>query len=209
VKEIWEQALLGYNLPLTILLGLSILFWIFSLLGVGDVDADVDVDAGEVQGGDGVFGFILRVVNAHDVPVMMVLSLLTLFMWMISIVSNFYLNSGQSIWIALALFVGNFVISVILVKVVTQPLLPLFQSIKNDKEHQEPIIGSTGVVKSRTLDGKFGQCEIIRPKGAPALLNCRMAEGESPLKRGDEILVIGQDESDQKFVIKPFKSEKI
>jgi len=209
VKEIWEQAFLIYNLPLTLLLGLVSLFWIVSLLGVADFDSDVDIDVdadGDLHEVDGVFGFLMRVVNAHDIPVMLVLSLLTLFMWIISIASNFYLNDGESGMIALGLFAANFVISVILVKLVTQPLRPMFRSIKNDKEHQEPLIGSSGVVKSRVLDGSFGQCEVIRPKGAPALLNCRLAEGEEPLVRGAEILVIGHDNETRKFIIKPIKN---
>ena len=209
MKDIWEQAFLIYNLPLTLLLGLVAVFWIVSVLGVADFDSDVDIDVdadGDVPGSEGVFGFLLRVVNAHDIPVMLVLSLLTLFMWIISIASNFYLNSGESGLIAMGLFAANFVISVILVKLVTQPLRPMFRSIKNDKEHQEPLIGSSGIVKSRVLDGNFGQCEVVRPKGAPALLNCRLAEGEEPLVRGAKILVIGLDDETQKFIIKPINN---
>ena len=206
MKEIWEQAILSYNLPLTILLGGVFLFWIVSLLGVGDVDTDVDVDFdadmdGDAHGG-GAFGFILRLVNAQDIPVMLVLSLLSLFMWTISIASNFYFNPSQSGGLALLYFLGNFVLSVLLVKWVTQPLRPFFRSIKNDQEHQEPLIGSAGVVKSRTLDSQFGQCEVVRPKGAPALLNCCLPEGSAPLTRGDQILVIDYDEKNKKFVVK-------
>ena len=53
---------------------------------------------------DGVFGFLMRAVNAQDVPVMLVLSLLTLFMWAVAIASNYYLNPGQSSTVALGLF---------------------------------------------------------------------------------------------------------
>ncbi len=209
MKEIWEQAIIGYNLPLTILLGLVLLFWIVSLLGVGDFDADLDVDLDlDADGGaggqaEGTFGFLLRVVNAQDIPLMLVLSLLSIFMWAIAIASNFYLNPGQSSFLASLFLIGNFIVSVILVKVVTQPLRSFFRTMKNDKEHQEPLIGSAGHVKSRVLDSKFGQCEVIRPKGAPALLNCRLAEGEEPLVRGHKILVIGYDEETKKFIIKP------
>ncbi len=209
MKEIWEQAFLIYNLPLTLLLGLVAVFWIVSLLGVADFDTEMDLDLdadGDLQGGESAFGVLMRLVNAHDVPLMLVLSLLTLFMWLISIASNFYLNSGESGLVAFGLLFVNFIISVIFVKLVTQPLRPMFRSIRNDKEHQEPLIGSTGFVKSRVLDADFGQCEVIRPKGAPALLNCRLAEGEEPLVRGDEILVIGHDDDTRKFIIKPIKN---
>lgn len=206
MKEIWDQALVSYNLPLTVLLGLVLLFWIVSLLGLGDFDADldldVDLDGDAGSASEGTLGFLLRVVNAQDVPLMLVLSLLSLFMWAIAIASNFYFNPDQSSGLALLFFGGNFFLSAFLVKMVTQPMRSFFRSMKNDKEHQEPLIGSTGRVKSRTLDETFGQCEVIRPKGAPALLNCRLAEGEKPLVRGDEILVIGFDAESRNFIIK-------
>ena len=211
MKEIWEQALLPYNLPLTILLGLVFLFWIFSLIGLGDADAEVKVDGSIDADGDadvdadGVFGFLMRLVNAQDVPVMLVLSLLTLFMWAVAISSNYYFNPGQSSGLAFVFLFGNFILSVFMEKLATQPLRPFFHSIKNDKEHQEPLIGSSGVVKSRVLDRDFGQCEVVRPKGAPALLNCRLAEEEKPLVRGDQILIIGFDDANQKFIAKTDK----
>ncbi|MGC6466634.1 MAG: hypothetical protein ACON38_00025 [Akkermansiaceae bacterium] len=216
MKEIWDQAILSYNLPLTVLLGLVFFFWVVSLLGIGDFDTDLDADIdvaadadvdGNVQS-EGAFGFILRLVNAQDIPVMLVLSLLALFMWAFSLTLNFYFNERQSGGVAALLLAGNFFISVLLVKLVTQPLRPLFRSIKNDKEHQEPLIGSAGQVKSRVLDQDFGQCEVVRPKGAPALLNCRLAESEEPLVRGDQILIIGFDDEAQKFIAKSDKSNK-
>jgi hypothetical protein len=206
VKEIWEQALLSYNLPLTVLLGLTLLFWVVSLLGVGDLDPEMDADVDVDVGGDlpsvGAFGFLLRVVNAHDIPLMLVLSLLSLFMWSLAIISNFYFNQDQSAGRAVLFFAGNFFVSVLLVKVVTQPMRSFFRSLKNDQEHQEPLIGASGTVKSRVLDEEFGQCEVVRPKGAPALLNCRLAEGEDALGRGSKILIIDYDETARRFIAK-------
>ena len=203
MKEIWEQAIRTYNMPLTVLLGVVFLFWIVSLLTGGDIDADVDVDV-DTGGVDthGLTSGILRLVNAQDVPLTLVISVLTLFMWGISIVSNYYLNPNENGWVAFGLFLLNFIISVLLVKAVTQPLRSFFRTLKNDQEHKEPLIGSAGHVKSRVLDGHFGQCEIVRPKGAPALLNCRLAEGEEAMVRDEEILVIGYDDKTQKYIVK-------
>ncbi|YCM45595.1 hypothetical protein V2O64_06135 [Verrucomicrobiaceae bacterium 227] len=210
MKELWEQALLSYNLPLTILLGLVGVFWLLSLLGALDFDSfetdfDVDADA-DLDGGGSVFDGVMKFVNAQDVPVMFILSLLTLFMWVISIASNYYFNSAGSEGVALGFLSVNFIVSVLLVKYVTQPLRPMFRAIKNDQEHQEPLIGSSGFVKSRVLDQGFGQCEVTRPNGAPALLNCKLASREEPLVRGEKILVIDYDDSDQKYLIKPLKN---
>jgi hypothetical protein len=206
VKELWEQAMLSYNLPLTILLGLVGVFWLLSVFGAVDSDGlDVDVDGDADLEGEGGSSFdgVLKFVNAQDIPIMFILSLLTLYVWVIAIASNNYLNTQQSELVALGLLVVNFIFSVLLVKFTTHPLRPMFRAIKDDQEHKEPLIGSSGFVKSRVLDQGFGQCEITRPNGAPALLNCRLASEEEPLVRGDHVLVIDYDSSDQKFIIKP------
>ncbi len=219
MKELWEQAIIYYNLPLTILLGFVVVFWLLSLLGTVDLDtldidlntevnADADVDVNGSDGAaDGFFGSLLRFVNAQDVPVMVILSLLTLLMWGIGILGNFYLNPGESGLLALGFLFINFIISVLLVKAITEPLRPFMRAIKNDQEHQEPLVGLSGTVKSRSLDSDFGQVEVPRDKGAPALLNAILPEGRETLQRGDRILVIDFDKERDKYLVHPAQSE--
>lgn len=220
MKELWEQAIIYYNLPLTILLGFVVMFWLLSLLGTvdldtididleADVNADVDVDVNGSDGAaDGFFGSLLRFVNAQDVPVMVIISLLALFMWGIGIMSNFYLNPAESGLLALGFLFANFILSTLLVKVTTEPLRPFMRSIKNDQEHQEPLVGLAGTVKSRVLDSGFGQVEVPRDKGAPALLNAVLPEGRDALVRGDRILVIDFDKDQDKYVVHPAEAQK-
>ena len=220
MKELLEQAIIYYNLPLTILLGFVVLFWLLSLLGAVDLDtididldtevnADLDVDVNGSDGAaDGFFGSLLRFVNAQDVPVMVIVSLLTLCMWGIGILSNFYLNPNDSGLLALGFLFVNFILSLLLVKAITEPLRPFMRAIKNDQEHQEPLVGLSGFVKSRTLDSGFGQVEVPRDKGAPALLNAILPEGREPLVKGDRILVIDFDKDQDKFVVHPAVSSQ-
>lgn len=219
MKELWEQAILYYNLPLTILLGFVVFFWLLSLLGTVDLDtldvdldtevnADVDVDLDGSDGAtDGFLGALLRFVNAQDVPVMVILSLLTLLMWGLAIVGNFYLNPHESGLLALGFLFINFILSTLLVKAITEPLRPFMRAIKNDQEHQEPLVGLSGVVKSRVLDSGFGQVEVPRDKGAPALLNAILPEGREALVRGDRILVIDFDQERDKYLVHPANLE--
>ena len=70
VKELWEQAILPYNLPLTILLGLVVGFWILTLIGGVSFDADLDLDADTATGDLGDLpAAMLRAVNAGIVVV--------------------------------------------------------------------------------------------------------------------------------------------
>lgn len=211
MKEIWEQALLAHNLPLTILLGFVLIFWLLAVLGTVDmesldfdfdpnIDSDLNTDA--TPGNTGFLAGLMKLVNATDVPVMMVLSLLTLFMWVISILSNAAFNPDHSGLIAGGLIVGNFIISCILVKFITQPLIPFFKAFKKGENDDEPVIGRVGIVKSRVIDNNYGQVEIPRQNGAPAIVNSRMANGHSPLTRGTKVLVFDKDQNKTLFIVR-------
>ncbi len=207
MRELLDQALIVYNLPLTVLVILVGLFWVLSAFGAADMEAlDVDMDLdlsteGDVSGGGALHG-ILKFVNAQDIPITFLLSLLAIFMWVLSIGANYYLNPTGSGLLSLGFNFASFLVSVLLIKFITQPMRPLFRAIKKDQEHHEPLIGSAGFIKSRTADETFAQCEVVRPNGAPALLNCKLAAGESPLVKGDQILVVAYDEPSQKFIVK-------
>lgn len=204
MKELWEQAILPYNLPLTILLVVMVGFWLLSLLGaVGmdaldvDVDADVDVDVDADVDADGDFGdfsaAMLRVVNAGLIPVTVVLSILILLMWISVMTLNFYLNPGHSGLIALGFAVAAFILGVIGTKIITQPLVPFMRRLK-EAENAAPVIGEVGIVRSIELDSSYGQVEVQRPDGAPAILNARLGADSTAVPRGTEVAIISMDE---------------
>ncbi len=208
MKEFWEQSILWYNLPLTILMGAVTLYWILSMIGTVDLDGlDIDFDADadgefdtEISAGHNVLGSVLKFINAQDVPIMMILSLISLFMWIFAIFSNYYLNPLSSGWLALGLLFGNFIVSTLCVKTITQPLRPFFRALKKDEENSVPLIGSVGTVKSKTIDQDFGQITIQREKGAPALINARLEEGK--LERGATVLITSYDEAKKRYLVK-------
>jgi len=198
VKEIWEQAILPYNLPLTILLGLVICFWMLTLiglLGIDSFDSDLDVDAnGDLSHLGEIPAAMLRVVNAGSVPVTIVLSVLALCMWLGSIVLNYYFNPGHSGWLAAGFILAAFIIGVIATKALTQPLVPLMRRLK-EAEDAPPVIGCAGIVRSIAIDSEFGQVEVERPDGAPALLNARLGPDAESVPRGTPVIIISLDET--------------
>ena len=194
MKEIWEQAILSYNLPITILLGLVIVFWLLTLIGAVGMDSlDVDADA-EVDGDLGdIPAAMLRVVNAGFIPLTVVLSILILGMWISSIILNFYFNPGHSGLVALGFFLAAFVLGVIGTKLITQPLVPFMRRLK-EAENAAPVIGEVGIVRSIQIDSEYGQVEVERPDGAPALLNARLGIDAEPVPRGTQVAIISMDE---------------
>lgn len=201
MKELWEQAILPYNLPLTILLGMMVLYWLRALAGFGDDLDDLDGDGEpDAHGGDS----LLRFVNAGAVPLTIILSILLLALWMGSIALNYYFNPGHGMGRALALDAGALVVAVIATKVLTQPLVPLMRRLKR-AENAAPVIGETGVVRSIEIDSKFGQVLVDRPDGGPALLNAKLAPGSEPVPRGTTVSVEAIDEAGI-YLVRPLSS---
>lgn len=196
MKELWEQAILPYNLPFTILLGLMVGFWLMTLIGAVSIDSlDMDIDAdADLDGDFGDFSAaMLRVVNAGLIPVTVVISLLILLMWVGVLTLNFYLNPGHSMLLALAFVVAAFILGVIATKVITQPLVPFMRRLK-EAENAAPVIGEMGIVRSIELDSTYGQVEVQRPDGAPAILNARLGPDSLPVPRGTEVAIVSMDE---------------
>lgn len=185
------------------------LYWVLSIVGIFgidsmdiDLDGDFDVDAdGDTDGQlPAPVMSALRFVNAADVPLMAVLTLLSIFMWVGSMLANYYLNPHLLDWLILVIFLSSFVVSVILVKIATAPLVPVFRKMK-ELEKAEPAIGGTAIVISKEVDGKYGQAEQKRTKGAPAILTCITNE-ETPITRGTMVAVISYDKDSGIYTVR-------
>lgn len=176
------------------------LYWLTCIIGIFgidsiDIDLDADMDADLDADVDGALpaplAATLRFVNAADVPLMAILSLLSVFMWVSSMMANYYFNPELWDWLVLVIFFSSFIVSVILVKIATAPLVPVFRKMK-ELEKAEPAIGGTAIVISKEVDGKYGQVEQKRTAGAPATLTCITSE-DSPIPRGTEVAVVSYD----------------
>ncbi len=201
VKELWQEAVQPYNLPLTILLGLMVSFWLFNLLGGigtdsldGDLHADVDGDIDAHFGVGSVVSSLLKSVNAGSIPLTIVLSLLILMMWIAAILLNYYFNPDHKMSHALGFAFAALLLGIVATKLVTQPLVPFMRRLKA-AENAAPVVGEIGVVRSIQLDSRYGQVEVIRPDGAPAILNARLDDGTGPLDRGTRVVIVGMDEN--------------
>ncbi len=200
MKELWQEAIQPYNLPLTILLGLMVLFWLFNLLGGigadvldGDLDVDVDADVDAHFGVGDVMSTLLLTINAGTFPLTIVLSILILMMWMAAILLNYYFNLDHKMTHALGLAFVALLLGIVATKAVTQPLVPFMRRLKA-AEDAPPVVGEIGVVRSIQLDAEYGQVEVIRPDGAPAILNARLDDDCGPLARGSRVIIFGMDE---------------
>ena len=195
MKELFEISLLPYMIPVTA----GMVFLIFMLLlsavtgGLADgLDFDFDADV-EANGTGGIFDGFLHFVNADKVPTMLVLSFLSIFMWLSGVVFTATFNPDYNNWLGLALLAGGFIVSVIVTRFAVAPFIPLFRLLQQGEDNGVKVEGQQGLVKSIELSDQFGQVEIKGPDG-PLLLNAKLTEGSIPLKRGDAIVVVERSE---------------
>jgi len=219
VKEIWELAISPQVLPFTLLLAPIALYWLLAMLGTVDldflsidldldtdidldVDMDVDTDVDLDAGGDGAGGHhtpgagilhgALRFMGATDVPIMAILSIMIVFLWTGTMIGNLWLNPGQLPFMGTMIGVGSLVTAFILTRIVTYPLRPFFRAFKKGGPENRPVVGRSGVVRSRELTEENGQV-AIEEKGEQIYLNARLMTESSPLERGAEVLVYKHD----------------
>ena len=206
MKDIWDLAISAPVLPMTILLVPIGLYWLLSMIGIVDlefldVDFDGDSDGGDDTPGLGFLQSVLKLVNASDIPVMIVFSILIVLLWTVTMVGNQFFNPNIESGIGAAVAVGSLVGAILLTRVTVKPLKPFFKLLKEDQQNHLPVIGRVGTVRSAVVDDKNGQVEVEN-KEAPLLLHARTVEDSPPLSRGTEILVVRHDPDSELYYVR-------
>ncbi len=200
--ELWNAAISMVNLPFTVLLGLVLLYWLTVILGALDLDfldLDLDVDGDvELSGFQSVLAFF----NLGELPIMLLVSIQVFIMWGIAIFSNHYLEIS-SVPTSLLLAVPNLLVSLLITKVVSSPLVVFYKKLAHDPQGLLTAIGSLAVLKHDLEPGSVGQVEV-KTDGAPMLLMVRTREGRS-MAEGSQGIIVEKDESAGIYVIEPFE----
>jgi hypothetical protein len=213
MTELIHEAFGLHNLPLTVLLGLVVGYWLLVILGAMDADSDVGVDVegdgipdhmdGQVS--HGCFALISSLFSVGQVPFMIVISVLTLSMWLGSLLANYYFNGtpdARSAWTALGIMVPNFIVALILTRILLWPVAKLFSAMdKNDTGIH--VIGAKARVVSIEVDETYGQVEIADQGGAPALLNVRTIAGAEQLPRNAIVKIIKASDDGSFYFVEP------
>lgn len=216
MQELWNAALSAVNLPYTFLLGLVLLYWISVILGAldisaldfdvdadldVDVDVDVDVDAdvdSDIDAGGGWFATALNFFNFGKVPFMIIMTVVIVSSWAMAIMSNHYW--GNYDWLfALAMIGPILFVGLLLAKLLTTPLVPLFDQIN---KASEPIdyVGQNCRLLLPADHEKFGQAEVTI-NGDSLLIRVKTAQPGLRLKTGDQAVVIGKTPDKEFYLV--------
>ena len=202
--ELFNECMFPPNLLFTAFLILVMLYWITVILGAADVDMfdadwmpELDVDDG------GVLNAMFQFLGIGEVPVMVIISVMTLSGWCFSMLANHYLNPGQSLAMGAGLLVPVLIACFFITSFVLRPLRKLFAPIHEKDKNEQKIIYSVGTVLTSQVNEDFGQVEI-RTKAAPITINARTTEG-AVFKKGETVLVYDEDKEKGIYFVEKFE----
>jgi len=209
MKELFTAAVSAPNLIPTLLLIFVLIYWLIVLIGAIDVDtldvevdldSDVDLDTSvDSSASAGGFSEVLAFFNLKELPLMVFLTFWILPVWVISVLTNYYLNNS-SFFVGLLLLLPALIVGLFIAKVLTAPLAKVFAGLS--QEANETVIGKICTLTSQATSLRVGQARI-ETSGAPILLNVKTYEGVT-LDRGDTGMVIEQQPGHNIYLIEPF-----
>ncbi len=214
--ELFQTSIQPHQLLLSLLLALVVLYWLLVLLGAldfesdlpddlgGDADAHGSADAAHGHGVNtgGAWLAAGRFLGFSQVPLVVWLSFMVLFVWFGSLALNEWYNQPADFGRAALLLLPNVLGSLIMTKLVTLPVGKLFKAMSDADSEAEEVIGRTGIVSSTEADASYGQLEISTAS-VPLLVNVRTQPGAAPLKRGDSATVISAGPDHLFYLIEP------
>lgn len=195
----------------TVLLGVSILFWLVSLLGFFDldgflpdgIDGDLDIGEGlEIEGGGE--NFLLGLMHKFrlvGVPVTIVFTALSLFSWLLSYYAVYFL------WPLLPFAWLQWVAGIVLLPVCLylgawisgKALQPLRGVFKNQAASNRSLIGQTAIVRSVAVTGTAGEVDLA-DGGAGLILKVRSENGLA-YSRGERVVLMRFDSEQNVYYV--------
>src|SRR5690606_31500467 len=198
----------GGNIVPTALLIFILIYWLIVVIGFIDIDSfdiDVDLDMEADVNGVGSVGWLNHVLyffNLGQVPLMLFLSFLAIPMWFLAIIATEYLVF-DSVLLSYLLLIPNFIVSLFIAKILTQPFVKLFTALENHKEDDTEVIGKICTVVLNATDAKMGQAKV-EGNGSVVLLNIKTRKG-TLLNKGETGLVIDYIKEKSYYIIEPYE----
>jgi len=209
---------LWYNLIFTVPILLVIFYLILQAFGLvldlggdvdtdaGDVDVDVDADVDADAGMDDfpTFERALGFINVGKVPLTIIIATFLMF-WGITgytvngVIKN-AIGSFPSIFI-LASCASALVVGIIATKFLSGIIARVFPQIETYSSSNESLLGQVAQVVSGQVTSKFGRAKVKDQYGNELTVFCKIPEGKEVPKRGDEVVLVDYDSSDNKFEV--------
>ena len=192
------------------------LYWVVSLLGMADMDS---VDLGE-SGGDadvstlsstGFFTGLMLKFGLYGVPLIIILSLISLIGWLLSYLYTSFLHQYFDSGVLYYLFGTGALIFVLVVSMWLTGIIisPIRKNIaKIPKRNSSNNVGTIAVVRTLSVTDKHGEVEL-NDGGAGLILKIRSDINDGSLKQGDRVMLVEYLEAANTYRVAPVKDKKL
>ena len=195
------------------------LYWVVSLLGmtdmdvvdigdVGDASADVSSNSSDISS-TGLFSGLLLKFGLYGVPLIIILTLISLIGWLLSYLYTSllhqYFDSGLLYYLfGTGAFILVMVISMWLTGLIIAPIRKNIASLP--KRNATNNIGKIAIVRTLSVTDKHGEAEL-NDGGAGLILRIRADISDKPLKQGDQVLLVDYINEANVYKVKPIKAK--
>lgn len=205
------------NAIMTFLTGISLLYWLFTMLmgdgfdfgtdssiefdgaHVQDVDTEFDADGdADIQTEPSFFTKVIEYINIGKAPLMVIVTLFKFIGWIITIASSMIFHLADYGWKSVLVLIPVFILTYLLMHYVTIPVVKLYKNVGYMGEEAHDFLGRTGKMKSTIQGEKLGLAEVIINKDV-IRLHVKSVDG-STINYGDDVTIINEDPA-KKFYI--------
>jgi hypothetical protein len=205
VNELLEASLRFPTVIFTIGLGISMVYWLFVLLGALDIDLFGDGHDGGGHGdGDGhdADGGIMKTLGLATVPLTISVSVIFLVCWVGSLLAMHHLAGPLGVlagWLPAVVLLAVIVIGIPLAGQLVRPLGPVFE-LKEGKSNRD-YVGHFCTITTGKVDDGFGQATV--EDGGTVLVIPVRCDKSGALGRGHKALIIDFDTAREAYVVEP------
>ena len=214
MMEFLKELTVWYNFIFIAPILLVLLYLILQIFGLawelggdigadvgGDVDLDVDVDT---TGIFSAFEHALAFINVGKVPLAVIISTFLMFWGITGYTSNgviqYSLGSFPSAFIAASCSMA-LVVGIIATKFLSGIIARLFPEVESYSSSNQTLLGQIAEVVSGQVTPEFGRAKVKDQYGNVLTVYCKISEGKEVPKRGDEVVLLDYDPSDNKFEV--------
>ncbi|MFT0771855.1 MULTISPECIES: DUF1449 domain-containing protein [Psychrobacter] len=173
------------------------LYWVVSLLGMADMDSVDAVETGSDAAvsdlsSTGFFTGLMLKFGLYGVPLVIILSLVSLIGWLLSYLYTSFLHQNFDSGVLYYVFGTGALIFVLVVSMWLTGMIisPIRKNIARiPKRNSANNVGKIAIVRTLSVTDKHGEAEL-NDGGAGLILKVRSDNSTSLLKKGDRVMLI-------------------
>ncbi len=188
------------------------LYWVVSLLGMADMDTvELGESGGEVAdlSSAGFFTGLMLKFGLYGVPLIIILSLISLIGWLLSYLYTSFLHQYFDSGILYYLFGTGALVFVLVVSMWLTGLIisPIRKNIaKIPKRNSSNNVGKIAVVRTLSVTDKHGEA-VLNDGGAGLILKIRSDINDNSLKQGDKVVLVEYLDEANTYRVTPVKDK--